>query len=185
MSTELIVAIAAVAAIVLLGAGWMLLSQRRTNKLKERYGPEYEYMQSVEGRREAEKDLVAREKRVAKFEIKELGREERRGYLNDWQMVQAKFVDDPASAMLEADILVQKVMFARGYPLSDFEQQAADISVDHPEVVRNYRAAHDLSERSRRGQAGTEDLRQGLLHYRALFDDLLGEPVAAQPSRTG
>lgn len=179
MSDGLIIAIVAIVAIVVLGLAWFAWSRRRSRRLQEHYGSEYEHMKSLEGRRAAERDLLGREKRVASYELKELSSEQRRGYGTEWASVQARFVDDPQRAIVQADVLVQKVMQTRGYPLGDFENQAADISVDHPEVVRNYRLAHSISRSARSGRTSTEELRQGLLHYRALFDDLLVQEVAA------
>jgi FtsZ-interacting cell division protein ZipA len=172
-----IVVIAALALMLLVGV-WFYSSKSKSKRLREHYGPEYEHLSDQDGRRHAERELQQREKRVEKLSIKELEPADRDRFANDWHDVQGKFVDDPRRAIVDADELVQKVMNARGYPMADFDQRAADVSVDHAEVVRNYRAGHDISEASRKGEATTEQLRQGMLHYRALFDDLLGAAAA-------
>jgi hypothetical protein len=159
---------------------WVGLTLRRTQMLRAHFGPEYERVaQKVGGKRRAETELVARQRRVQKLHIKPLAEAELGRYREAWRGLQTRFVDDPKRAVAEADGLVGDVMNARGYPVGDFEQNAADVSVDHPGVVTHYRAAHDLALRGADGQAGTEDLRQALIHYRALFDDLLEtrEPV--------
>jgi len=181
MDTATVIAIIAVAALVaVVAAGaWYYASRRRTGRLRGRYGPEYDYLSSRDGRRAAERELAERERRVRRLAVRELAPEERGRYAAEWQTLQGRFVDDPTSALVEADVLVQKVMDARGYPVTDFEQQAADVSVDHPEVVRNYRAGHSVAQSARKGEATTEELRQAVLNYRALFAELLGEPAAA------
>jgi hypothetical protein len=120
--------------------------------------------------------LAARQERVQQLHLRPLPADEQRRYAEAWRRTQARFVDDPAGAINEADTLIGRVMQARGYPVGDFEARAADLSVDHPQVVRNYRAAHQLAQASGRGQASTEDLRQALVHYRALFEELLETP---------
>src|SRR5207244_3631748 len=132
--------------------------------------------------RTAERELDARTERVKGFEIRPLSTEQRDLYLASWKESQAHFVDDPSGAITQADVLVQEVMRARGYPMADFEQRAADISVDHPHVVDEYRAAHNIAERHATAGVETEDLRQAMVHYRALFDDLL-EPDSAAPEQ--
>jgi hypothetical protein len=117
--------------------------------------------------------LLEREKRVKEFPIRELKADERERFVTEWRIVQSRFVDDPQGAVAEADLLVDGLMQARGYPTTDFEQRAADISVTHPRVVDNYRAAHQIAVRHREGQASTEDLRNAIIYYRSLFDDLL------------
>jgi hypothetical protein len=123
--------------------------------------------------RKAEAELSAREKRVRKFEIRTLPPEEQRRFVESWKRAQARFVDQPSQAAADADILVQDLMKARGYPIGDFEQRAADMSVDHPDMVTNYRAARDIAVRNNAGKATTEDIRQAMVHYRSLFDELL------------
>ncbi len=147
--------------------------------LRERFGPEYNHtVEQLGDRRQAEEELLSREKRVQSFDIHPLSTGERSRFSGLWQDTQARFVDDPSGAVREADHLVAQVMEARGYPMGTFEQRAADISVDHPEVVSNYRQAHDLALRNERGQATTEDLRQSMVYYRKLFTELL-EPQEA------
>src|SRR5206468_4165261 len=133
-------------------------------------------------RRHGESELEARRKRRADLNIRSLSPQSRQRYTDSWQRTQAKFVDSPNAAVREADSLVLSVMRERGYPMDDFEQRSADISVDHPEVVENYRAAHGISMANDQGQASTEDLRQAMVHYRALFVELL-EPEAEERGR--
>jgi hypothetical protein len=160
---------------------WIGVSLSRSQALRARFGPEYEHtVQTVGGKRKAEAELDARERRVQKLQIKPLAETQLSRYRDSWRGVQTRFVDDPSRAVAEADRLVQDVMNERGYPVGDFEQNAADISVDHPKVVTHYRAAHDIARRSADGQASTEDLRQALIHYRALFDDLLETQESAR-----
>jgi len=170
----IIVALAVVAALAL-GAYWYWQGQRLTSRLKEQYGDEYELALSEQpSRGDAERELLEREKRVQGLQIKELTVEERDRFVEQWRIVQVRFVDDPAGTIDEADDLVQKVMESRGYPITDFDQQAADISVDHPAVVSNYRTAHSIAMKHEKEGASTEELRQALIHYRSLFQDLLG-----------
>jgi hypothetical protein len=169
------IALIVVAAIVVVGAVLWLMNQRnRTEHLTERYGPEYQRTLEATGdKREAERELQDREERVKEYEIKPLSAEQRDRYVAKWKETQAEFVDDPSGAIAQADALVQDVMGARGYPMGDFQQRSADVSVDHPHVVEEYRAAHTIAERHATGGVETEDLRQAMVHYRALFDDLL------------
>jgi ABC-type nickel/cobalt efflux system permease component RcnA len=159
---------------------WMVMQRRRTQRLTEQYGPEYQRAVEAAGdQRAAERDLQARMERVKTFEIRPLSTEERDQYATRWTETQALFVDDPSGAISKADALVQEVMGARGYPMVDFEQRAADVSVDHPHVVEEYRAAHDIAEQHATGGVDTEELRQAMVHYRALFDDLLETDTGA------
>ncbi len=164
-----------VVAVVVIGAiAWWAGQRRRTDRLQERFGPEYERTVDAAGDKgRAEQELESRQERVDAFEIRALEPADRDRIRERWQVVQAHFVDDPASAVGEADDLIGEVMRARGYPVGDFEQRAADISVNHPEVVDHYRTAHRIAIRERRGEADTESLRQAMVHYRALFSDLL------------
>ncbi len=147
---------------------------RRSTRLREGFGPEYERVVDETGdRREAEKELAERQERREKLEIRPLSEATRARYTEDWQQVQERFVDDPVGAVRSADELVSGVMEERGYPMDDFEQRAADVSVDHPDVVENYREGHRLVEEHRAGHGSTEDLRQAMVHYRALFEQLL------------
>ena len=171
MVIVVVVAVVVVAAIV-----WAVARQRRTAALKNRFGPEYERTVRERGPGEAEAALLQRQKRVEKFRMRELTAEERERFISEWRSVQARFVDDPKGAVSSADDLVARLMQSRGYPMSDFEQRAADISVDHPRVVDNYRAAHQIALRERKGEATTEDLRNAVIYYRSLFDELLQTP---------
>ena len=162
-----------VAIIVLLMIVWIVVRQQRTAKLRRRFGPEYDHAVREHGTRKAEGVLLEREKRVEKFPVRALNADERERFITEWRALQSRFVDDPRVAVNDADQLVNRVMEARGYPMADFEQRAADVSVDHPRVVTNYRAAHEIALRHRQGQATTEDLRQAMIYYRSLFDELL------------
>jgi hypothetical protein len=172
--TLIVLAVAAVLLIVVAVALDIRRRRDNTAKLRQRYGPEYERAVSLTGsERKAEASLANRETRVEKLKIRELDATERARYLTQWQMTQARFVDYPKGAVREADELVCSLMQTRGYPVSDFEQRAADISVDHPRVVENYRSAHGIAMRQVSGEVNTEDLRIAMVHYHSLFDDLL------------
>ena len=182
MPTWAWIVIAVVAALIVIGAIAAWMQQRRRTQLKERFGSEYDRTVSEEGdRRAAEKDLADRERKRERLDIVPLSPEAQAKYSESWREVQGQFVDDPADAVNEADGLVTSVMRDRGYPIDDFDQRAEDISVDHPEVVQNYRAAHDVYVKASNGDGGasTEDLRQGFVHYRALFTELLETPEEA------
>ena len=169
---------------VVVGVGIAYLFQRnRSLRLRERFGPEYSRAVAETGDRwRAESALERRAKRVERLHVRTLSSAERRHFLEAWHEVQGRFVDDPNGSLLEADRLIASVMSAEGYPVADFEQRAADISVDHPGVVENYRGGHRVVEAQDR--ADTEDLRQGMIHYRTLFEDLLGQPEYTQTGRT-
>ncbi len=153
---------------------WLSLQKRRSERLRERFGPEYQRTVEQYGdKRRAEEELAGREKRVQALDIHPLTLQERDHFQEEWRTVQAEFVDAPDKAVTEADLLVQQLMQARGYPVGDFEQRAADISVEHANVVTHYRTAHDIAQRDGQGKGTTEDLRQAMVHYRALFDELL------------
>lgn len=174
MDQTLLILLAVVAVVII--AGVLLLQRRRSEHLRSRFGPEYEHEVEQKGSRsKAEAELAKREKRVEKLDIVPLEPAARQQFVERWTDVQAKFVDDPARAVAYADALLTEVMSARGYPVGDFDQRAGDISVDHPKVVEHYRAGHDVAVRHERGEAGTEDLRQAMIHYRALFEDLVDE----------
>jgi FtsZ-interacting cell division protein ZipA len=172
----------AVAAVVLVaGVAWQSMKQRRTKQLKSQFGPEYERtVESADSKRNAEADLAARRERREQIQVRPLSSAARERYTSQWQTVQAQFVDSPEAAVTSADQLIQSVMADRGYPVDDFETRAADISVDHPQVVENYRQGHRLAENSANGNGSTEDLRQAMRHYRALFDELV-EPSTDDP----
>ena len=173
-----IIAIIVVAIVAVALVAWAIARSRRTAALKSRFGPEYERTLHERGSAaEAEAALLQRQKRVEKFKMRDLTAEERERFITEWRLVQARFVDDPKRAVTDADDLVVRLMQARGYPMSDFEQRAADISVDHPRVVDNYRAAHQIAVRQRQGAATTEDLRNAIIYYRSLFDELLQTPT--------
>ena len=173
MSTWVWIVIAVVAVIVVLGVVWSALRTRRTQTLQDRFGPEYDRTVEESGRRDAERELVERQKRHDELDLKPLSPEARDRYVAQWRETQGLFVDDPTGAVSRADELVQKVMRERGYPVDDFEQRAADISVEHPELVERYRTANGIARASERGEASTEDLRHSVRHYRALFVELL------------
>ena len=149
-------------------------SRKKTGRLKERFGPEYERTLDETGeQRAAEDELAARERRRDKLNIVALSPQAREKYAASWRAVQTAFIDNPSSAVGDADRLVIEVMRERGYPIEDFDQRAADISVDHPAVVDNYRAAHRISLSQQQGNVDTEEERQAFVHYRALFEKLL------------
>jgi hypothetical protein len=155
---------------------WYSIRKRRTEKLRAQFGAEYERAVKEDGgRRHAEAGLKERTARVESLNIRPLTAGDRARFGESWSRVQARFVDGPGGAVTEADQLLRDVMSTRGYPVSDFEQRAADISVDHPLVMENYRTAHAIAVRQTQGQANTEDLRQAMIHYRTLFGELVGE----------
>jgi hypothetical protein len=183
MNPKLIaLAVAVILAVAVLA--WLYVQRRRrttTAELSQRFGPEYELAVGEHGsRRRAEAQLAAREKRVEKLKIRDLGPAKREDVSRQWQALQSRFVDDPKGAVTEADALVSTVMQARGYPVADFNQRAADISVDHPRVVANYRSAHEIALRLGKGEANTEDLRTAMIHYRSLFEELVQVPTAVE-----
>ena len=158
----------------------LLVMQRRKAALRQRFGPEYDRTVRERGsERAAQTALAERERRVEKFRIRDLDPTERQHFEQRWRSVQSQFVDDPRGAVIEADEAVSSLMGTRGYPMADFDQRAADLSVDHPHVVENYRAARAISVRHKKGEASTEDLRQAMIHYRSLFEELLS---GRQPS---
>lgn len=170
-----------IALAVVAGLGWYLWQKRRSEQLQASYGPEYSRTVEERGnRRRAEAELIERKERVEKLEIHPLSADRRDQYTREWRTVQATFVDQPEKAVTEADGLVEEVMKARGYPVADFDQQLADLSVHHPRVVENYRSARTIALQHRRGQASTEDLRQAMVYYRELFEDLLEDREHAE-----
>jgi hypothetical protein len=172
----------AIAIVVVLGlAAWSAYQSRRRKGLQDRFGPEYDRtVADAPTRREAETELTERQKRRDELEIRPLAPESRDRYASRWHNTQARFVDEPEAAVGDADALIQEVMRERGYPVEDFDRRAADLSVDHPEVISNYRAAHGISVANERGKASTEDLRTAMVHYRELFVELLEEHEPAQ-----
>ena len=174
METWVWIVIGVIVAIVVLGVVFSALRTRRSRSLQDQFGREYDRtVDKAGGRREAERELAERQKRHDELELKPLSQDARERYLQQWRVMQGRFVDDPTGAVSEADDLVQRVMRDRGYPVDDFEQRAADISVEHPELVEKYRTANGIARASERGEASTEDLRHSVRHYRALFVELL------------
>jgi hypothetical protein len=172
---QVTVIVAAIGVLAVLGViGFLLTRKRRTQLLRDRFGPEYDRVVKKEGDvHRAESVLAFRKERREKFELKPISPSTRSDFAMRWTSVQSQFVDDPKGAVSQADSLVSELMQVRGYPVGEFDQRAADISVDHPVVVDNYRAAHEIALRHDRGQASTEDLRRAMVHYRSLFDELL------------
>jgi hypothetical protein len=170
------------AGILILIVTWAVIENgRKSDRLRQRFGPEYEQLVAERGSASrAEAALQAREKRVEKLSIRHLSPVDRQRYAEDWAAVQRRFVDDPSLAVADADTLVTAVMTARGYPMSDFEQRAADISVAYPKMVQTYRAARVILGRHRTGEATTEDLRRAMVYFRSLFEELLEAPVMAR-----
>jgi hypothetical protein len=166
--------IIAVIIVVLCIVGFLLMQRRRTANLQSSFGPEYERaLRETGDKRKAEAELQERQKRVEKLSIRPLDSGQRERFIGEWQRIQAEFVDSPENSIRDADILLQDVMSARGYPVKNFEQVAADISVDHPTVVQHFRAAHEIAARHAQGEGDTEDLRKAMINYRALFDELV------------
>ena len=162
---------------------WLYMRKRRstTADLRQKFGPEYERAVQQQGsERKAEAKLADRQERVEKLNIRGLDPMERERFSKQWESVQSRFVDSPRGAVAEADDLVSSLMKTRGYPISDFDQRAADISVDHPRVVENYRSAHDIALRVGKNEASTEDLRTAKIHYRSLFGELVQVPTIVE-----
>jgi hypothetical protein len=154
---------------------WLAVQKQKSAKLRRRFGPEYDRaVKEYGGRTKAEAELSKREQRVAGLNIIPITAAEAARFSNAWSSLQSRFVDDPKGVVPEADLLVRELMIKRGYPMGDFELRAADISVDHPSVVKNYRAAQIIALRNARREADTEELRTAVVHYRTLFDELLG-----------
>lgn len=178
--------------VLLAGVIMLLVQNRRRANLRAKFGPEYaRTVEAVGSSRKAEAELQEREKRVSAFTLRPLSPQQVDMFTDNWMRVQTQFVDDPQGAVSRADVLLTEVMEVRGYPIVDFERRSADLSVDHPHVVQNYRSAHDIAIRHARGEADTEDLRHAMIHYRALFEELVheeGEPNGAahmRPSHFG
>ena len=173
----IIVAVVAIVVVIAV-AGFLLVRKRRSTRLRERFGPEYDRVVKNEGDVHRGEDVLQfRASRREKLKIVPLSSAQSADFTNRWTSVQSEFVDDPKGAVTHADGLVNEVMQARGYPVGEFDQRAADISVDHPIVVQNYRAAHEIALRHSRGEASTEDLRKAMVHYRSLFDELLADSI--------
>jgi hypothetical protein len=170
--TLMLVVIAIVVVLIALAA-WAYTTRRRRLSLRERFGPEYERTVEAVGPARADSVLRDRAERVSRFNLRKLTQDQVNAFTREWRRVQGRFVDDPDGAVGEADQLVAQVMTARGYPLEDFDRRADDLSVDHPVVVQNYRTARALALRRQRGEVGTEEMRQAVVNYRSLFDELL------------
>jgi hypothetical protein len=163
---------------------WLVTQRQRSLRLKRRFGPEYDVAVSeFHSRTKAEAELLKREQRVAAFTIVPLSSADTARFSQAWNALQIRFVDNPKGVVGEADLLVRELMAKRGYPMGDFEHRAADISVDHPRVVSNYRAAQAVAARDADGKADTEELRKAVIHYRTLFDELLGDAPEKAPLR--
>ena len=178
MGTTTLAAVIVLAVIGVVAIGALLfVRKRRTTSLRAQFGdPEYaRALEATGSRRHAEAGLDARKERVESFHIRPLASADQARFAESWRKVQARFVDSPGGAVTEADQLLGDLMSTRGYPVSDFEQRAADISVDHPSVLAHYRAAHEIALGQAQGKATTEDLRQAMIHYRTLFEELVGE----------
>jgi len=161
--------------LALIGVGaWLLYQRKQSQRLQKRFGTEYDRtVGELKSRTKAESNLKEREKRAERFDIVPLTPSDAARFVQAWRTLQGGFVDNPKGVVVQADQLVRELMVKRGYPMGDFEHRAADISVDHPEVVHNYRSAQIIAMRDERGEASTEDLRKAVVHYRALFDELL------------
>jgi len=182
LDPKLIVLVAVLILILAIAAVLYVRKRKITSAaLREKFGPEYQRAVLVHGsERKAEATLPDREKRVEKnLSLRDLDPMERERYLEEWKYVQSRFVDSPKEAIAEADDLVSALMNTRGYPISDFDQRAADISVDHPRVVENYRSAHEIALRVGKDEANTEDPRTVMVHYHSLFDELVQAPEPA------
>lgn len=180
-SQTLIIGVVAVLVVIAIAA-WLWSRRQQSRRLEERFGPEYNRtVETLGDRGKAEAELRQREKRVEKLEIVPLAPADAARFSQSWKTLQGRFVDNPKGVLMEADQLVRELMVKRGYPMGDFERRAADISVHHPAVVDHYRAAQAITLRDRRGEADTEEMRKAVVHYRALFDELLetGEPARA------
>jgi hypothetical protein len=174
LDTQSWIILAAVVALGLVAIGAWFYRRKQSHNLQERFGPEYGRTVSELGSRtKGESELKAREKRVERLDILPLAPPEAARFTEAWHALQSRFIDNPKGVVVEAEQLVRELMEKRGYPMGDFERRAGDISVDHPDVVANYRAAQAIAVRDQRGSADTEELRKAVVHYRALFDELL------------
>jgi hypothetical protein len=182
MSATAIVILVVVVVLVAVAAAGLAIAQRR-RRLRNRFGPEYDRaVGEHESRREAEAELAQRERRVRDLDIRPLSEPVRARYAQQWNQLQEQFVDSPADVVAASQVLVTQVITERGYPADDHDQVLADLSVDHATTLERYRAAEQVSATAAAGRASTEDLRQAMIHYRALFRDLLGEPAGAEPA---
>lgn len=177
MDTTVVIIVVVLALVILVGLGSLASSRRRiADQLHEQFGPEYDHtVQTLGDEKRAQLELEARQKHVEALNIRALTNTERERYLADWKAVQAKFVDQPGQAIVDADRLIMEVMQVRNYPVADFDQRAADLSVNYPALVSNYRFARDIAIKNKQGEATTEELRQAMIYYRSLFEELLQE----------
>jgi hypothetical protein len=174
-TTYTIIAVVVVLVIIGLILGQVFSRRKRSERLHDQFGSEYDHtVEAMGDEKKAQTELDARQKHIKGLDIRELSVTEREHYLADWAEVQSKFVDEPGQAIVDADRLIIEVMQLRAYPVSDFDQRAADISVQYPDLVSNYRAAREIALKNKQGQASTEELRQAMIHYRSLFKELLG-----------
>jgi hypothetical protein len=182
MSTTTAVIVSIATVVIVFAIAWFA-TQRRRRKLQDRFGPEYSRTVEAEGSRTAAEARLERlQRRVEAYHVRPLPPAARGRYLVDWKHIQAEFVDNPQAALDHAQWLIDEVMEACGYPVADFEQRSAELAVHHAAVVDTYRAAHEIAARRAPGEIGTEEQRQAMIHYRALFEDLVGEPEPAPTS---
>jgi hypothetical protein len=188
MSTPVVVIGIVAAVLVLATATVLIIRNQRSKRLRTRFGPEYSRVLGETGSKtQAEEKLEKLERRVERFDLRPLSPVARANFVAAWQKIQSRFVDDPKGALTEADKLIQAVMVARGYAVTEFDQRAADISVNHPVIVEHYRAGHSIALEHSKGRASTEDMRQAMIHYRTLFAELADEPrlTRARSARAG
>jgi hypothetical protein len=178
-----LIVLAAVVILIIAVLAWLYLRKRRstTAELRKKFGPEYELAVREHGSiRKAEAKLEDRQERVEKLNIRDLDPMERERFSKQWESIQSRFIDSPKGAVAEAEDLVSSLMKTRGYPVSDFDQRTADLSVDHSRVVENYRSAHEIALRVGKDQATTEELRTAMIHYRSLFEELVQVPTIVE-----
>ncbi len=176
-NTTILIVVGVVLALLLLG--WLLMRRRRTDTLREHFGDEYQRTVDTQGgRAKAEAELLEREKRAKKLEIRPLTPDENERFSGDWQAAKALFVDSPAEAIGRSDQLLADLMKTRGYPMGDFDSRHANLTVEHGDVAKHYLAGHEIAERAKTGEASTEELRQAMQHYEALFTDLVSDVKA-------
>jgi FtsZ-interacting cell division protein ZipA len=181
MTSQSLIIVGVIVLVVIVVGVWAYLRGQRSRALRQHFGSEYDRTVQQSGeRRTGEIALEEREKRVESLKVRPLSEAERARFSEEWRLLQARFVDDPAGATDQADRIIGTVMEERGYPVSDFEQRAADVSVEHADVVTNYRAAHAIALRARKGEATTDELRAALIHYRALFQELVDSTPTQQ-----
>jgi hypothetical protein len=180
MNTNIIITVVLVLMVLGIILGSVFARRKRSERLHDQFGPEYDHtvQQAMGDERKAQTELEERQKHVKALDIRSLSVEERERYLADWTAVQSKFVDEPGQAIVDADSLIMAVMQMRAYPVTDFEQRAADISVNYPALVSNYRAAREIAIKNEQHQADTEELRQAMIYYRSLFEELLETEAA-------